>query len=413
MPRRAADPKWSDPGLLILGSLADGPKHGLAIISDLKETSGQVIGPGTLYGVIARLESRGLVERLEAEDARRRPYRLTSRGAEVLAEQVTSMEAFAHQSNSRLRSSRRSCRGESCESPRAGDDRRLPEAVSRPVREEMTAAAEQHFSWRVGLDLARGAVGAWLSPAVGTESDRRHDRIVGSVAVAFFAWCALTCASGMFSKAVDDQRAPGLRSWGWTGYSVGRGIFEITAVVIAVFGLAYWLEVVVPAARAHSRAVLVPALAPIPIVATWLGVTGLVSLYANHYLATGPGGPGVIGFVVFAAYVLITVVSVAACSGCAVRALDRADIDLRKLRPAVVLSALAAPAFVAQTVAAAVALTRVLEIGGIGERGVVLAVPPVVIMACASAAVIFSGSTGIRALRTRDDDAQPSLPGTA
>ena len=30
MPRSADDPKWSDPGLLVLGSLADGAKHGLA-----------------------------------------------------------------------------------------------------------------------------------------------------------------------------------------------------------------------------------------------------------------------------------------------------------------------------------------------------------------------------------------------
>ena len=103
MPRSAEDPKWSDPGLLVLGSLADGPKHGLAILDDLRDTTEARLGPGTLYGVIARLESRGLIERLEAEDARRRPYQLTPRGIEVLRIQVESMEQFVARSSTRIR----------------------------------------------------------------------------------------------------------------------------------------------------------------------------------------------------------------------------------------------------------------------------------------------------------------------
>ena len=39
---------------------------------------------GTLYGAIARLEARGLIEALDDGDSRRRPYRLTARGVEVL-----------------------------------------------------------------------------------------------------------------------------------------------------------------------------------------------------------------------------------------------------------------------------------------------------------------------------------------
>jgi DNA-binding PadR family transcriptional regulator len=96
MPRRAEDPKWSDPGLLVLGSLAGGPKHGYAILQEVD------LGPGTLYGVLARLEERGLIEAMEAEDPRRRPYRLTSRGASVLSEQAESMRRFATAARRRL-----------------------------------------------------------------------------------------------------------------------------------------------------------------------------------------------------------------------------------------------------------------------------------------------------------------------
>jgi len=50
------------PPLLVLASLADGPKHGYAMTQDIAEVSGNELGPGTLYGAIARLEERGWIE---------------------------------------------------------------------------------------------------------------------------------------------------------------------------------------------------------------------------------------------------------------------------------------------------------------------------------------------------------------
>lgn len=73
----------NDPGLLLLISLAGGPKHGHAMLLDVERFSGIRLGPGTLYGALARLEERGEVEAL-ALDGRRRPYRLTGRGRGVL-----------------------------------------------------------------------------------------------------------------------------------------------------------------------------------------------------------------------------------------------------------------------------------------------------------------------------------------
>lgn len=95
MPRVADDPKWTDPGLLVMGSLAEGPKHGYAMVQDVEETTGVRLGPGTLYGAIARLEARGLIEALDGGDSRRRPYRLTARGVEVLEHQFATMQRFA------------------------------------------------------------------------------------------------------------------------------------------------------------------------------------------------------------------------------------------------------------------------------------------------------------------------------
>jgi DNA-binding PadR family transcriptional regulator len=79
--------RTQDATLLVLTSLTDGPKHGYALIKDIEEMSGVSFGPGTLYGVLARLEEEGMVEPLPAED-RRHPYRITPRGAAVLRERL-------------------------------------------------------------------------------------------------------------------------------------------------------------------------------------------------------------------------------------------------------------------------------------------------------------------------------------
>jgi DNA-binding PadR family transcriptional regulator len=85
---------FSDPSLLILASLAGGPRHGYAMMEDIEAFAHVRLGPGTLYGALARLEQRGWIEPLPAED-RRRPYRLTAAGAAALREQLTSLEQVA------------------------------------------------------------------------------------------------------------------------------------------------------------------------------------------------------------------------------------------------------------------------------------------------------------------------------
>lgn len=81
----------NDTGLLVLSSLAAGPKHGYAIAQDIEEMASVRLGPGTLYGALSRLEANGLIEALSAE-GRRRPYRITAEGARALEEELRSLE---------------------------------------------------------------------------------------------------------------------------------------------------------------------------------------------------------------------------------------------------------------------------------------------------------------------------------
>jgi DNA-binding PadR family transcriptional regulator len=91
----------SEPGLLILISLAGGPKHGYAVMEDVERLAGVRMGPGTLYGALARLERLGLIEPVPSTD-RRRPYKLTSAGAPALEAELAQLQRLASAGLERL-----------------------------------------------------------------------------------------------------------------------------------------------------------------------------------------------------------------------------------------------------------------------------------------------------------------------
>lgn len=93
--------RFSEPAMLILVSLAEGPKHGYAITEDIATFADVRFGPGSLYGAIARLESRGLIEALKSED-RRNPYRLTTLGGKALRAKLASMQTVTRIGQKRL-----------------------------------------------------------------------------------------------------------------------------------------------------------------------------------------------------------------------------------------------------------------------------------------------------------------------
>ena len=94
--------RFAEPSLYILISLSDGPKYGYAIMSDIERVAGSPMGPGTLYGALARLERRGFIEALDPVE-RRRPYRLTALGATTLEDQLLRLRSFIDTGLVRLR----------------------------------------------------------------------------------------------------------------------------------------------------------------------------------------------------------------------------------------------------------------------------------------------------------------------
>jgi DNA-binding PadR family transcriptional regulator len=92
----------SDPTLLVLASLADGEKHGYAIMEDIQSFANVRLGPGTLYGAITRLEERAWIRPVGSQN-RRQPYRLTAAGQRYLEEQLASLDRVIKTATRRLK----------------------------------------------------------------------------------------------------------------------------------------------------------------------------------------------------------------------------------------------------------------------------------------------------------------------
>jgi len=71
--------RFGETAMWILVALRDGPRNVGPLFDDVRALDGRV-GPGTLYGALARLERLALIEPT-TNGRGRRAYRLTERGA--------------------------------------------------------------------------------------------------------------------------------------------------------------------------------------------------------------------------------------------------------------------------------------------------------------------------------------------
>lgn len=86
--------RFLEPALLILISLADGPKHGYAMMEDINQLHAVRLGPGTLYGALSRLERQHLIMPMPTQE-RRQPYQLTEAGKRLLHAQLSHLQSIA------------------------------------------------------------------------------------------------------------------------------------------------------------------------------------------------------------------------------------------------------------------------------------------------------------------------------
>src|SRR5579884_4207372 len=95
--------------LQVLISLAEGDKHGYAIIKDIRRRTSDQLKPGasTLYSVLRRLLDEGLVAEARSrpefalDDERRRYFSLSSRGRHAALEELQRMETVLDRGRSK------------------------------------------------------------------------------------------------------------------------------------------------------------------------------------------------------------------------------------------------------------------------------------------------------------------------
>ncbi len=84
----------NDAQMLALTVLTSGPLHGYAINTAIEELTGTRLGPGSLYGALARLEARALIEPVDepsGAQGRHRTVRITAAGRESLRVELEQM----------------------------------------------------------------------------------------------------------------------------------------------------------------------------------------------------------------------------------------------------------------------------------------------------------------------------------
>ncbi len=79
------------------------PLHGYGVMQKVEHISRGTVnpGPGTLYGVFTTLEKEGLIVMVKEEE-RRKSFVLTSKGKEVLKQQIERLEIMTQEGKSIL-----------------------------------------------------------------------------------------------------------------------------------------------------------------------------------------------------------------------------------------------------------------------------------------------------------------------
>ena len=271
-----------------------------------------------------------------------------------------------------------------------------------------SVAADCGGGWRVTFDLAVWAIKARLNPdPVTPGSDRPRLRLETTTNTVFALWVWSVVAVALFAWAVENQPVPGLRSWGWGAYAAGNVIFWLSAAAILVVGFVYWLLVVVPAIRTRNGATLMSAVVPVPVVVLWLAGTGVLAVATNHIqpgnyrniTAQAPRTAG--GWALLAIYALFTVACVTVSTTSIRRALRKAELTSPMLTVSLVVAVAASGTLAAITACAAICVSRVLMIGGIGAGDAMAAIGPVCFLLLASTAAATSSVRGLRVVRTR------------
>lgn len=208
---------------------------------------------------------------------------------------------------------------------------------------------------RVVLDLAVGAIKAWLLPIGPPESrQRRRWRLEATSGTVFVAWCVALVAMAGFSRGVDDSPLPGLAAAPTSAFfAVAETAFSLSVAVVALGLLFYAAAVLVPAVRAHQRRVWLPVALPLLASMLWALSSVAVSALVQRFAGNGPSpDPRVLAPALAALLAWLAIGGLCLCAGAfgAPLALRRAHLSERLLLPGAIGGVLIATALAVSSV---------------------------------------------------------------
>jgi PadR family transcriptional regulator len=85
--------------VIVLAQLSRDPQHGYALVQQIRNNTGVLIGAGVMYPLLYELEDKGLIkgEWTSPERRTRRVYAITQSGRSLLAEAFESIERILAQ----------------------------------------------------------------------------------------------------------------------------------------------------------------------------------------------------------------------------------------------------------------------------------------------------------------------------
>lgn len=87
------------------------PKHGYAVMQEAEEISGGTLrlAPGTIYGALTSLEEGKLIQ-MVGKEGRRKIYRITEKGLDVLKEQIRRLRIMLKSAEKNIRADYKSAK---------------------------------------------------------------------------------------------------------------------------------------------------------------------------------------------------------------------------------------------------------------------------------------------------------------
>jgi hypothetical protein len=247
--------------------------------------------------------------------------------------------------------------------------------------------AELPPSARTALDLAVGALRAWVTPRL-AGPDRTRSRMQASVATTWVAWCVGFLIAPTMAKSLLDPLAPGTPASVPLLVGIGSVAFVVGWLAVGVGVVTVLAGGVVSAAKRSPRRMLGPLLAPLVLgVLAVGGVLVLSAVVKSGYAVAWAA------WTALAVWAAVTVAFLIALGVGGAVGLRRARLSPEALRPATALAPIVAVCLVVATgtgVAAAILAGNGTLLGS--------AVPMVLALAVAGLAAVVAMVSSTRGL---------------